>query len=432
MISISDIDRWNVADIEAVFSVCADQADHCSTQSANLKNLDTFSTWDGDAAAAAKRSVGRTRVDFDVHGNQVSAIANAARAAAQKIEAIKEALAKIRADAFLDHFAIDDGGTVRSILQTVISKEDMEKREGNRIALQLRVNQLLINAEAADDDLAAAIRAADGELKPELIPPSAFDGTYAGVFGIASLGLPNYPDASLTDAETRNYYAEAEKRLKVLNDTLAKSDMPTEQRALIAQELRNEIRTKARTLMADQARAAELFRAEPNKTMEQLVEHKSQKYGMTREQALEDIIRSSSTSRGSVNTSLGVDPEKPVLPDLKEVESRSSPRAGPVDVAPERFGGTATRMAAKVALPAALAFEVYNGYNQVSTGEASVPEATGSGIGAVGGAWAGAEYGAMAGTFGGPVGIGIGVVVGGLAGGIIGGSFGKQIGGLFD
>ncbi|GAB87470.1 hypothetical protein RVF83_07520 [Gordonia rubripertincta] len=166
MISISDIDRWSVADIEAVFSVCADQADHCSTQSANLKNLDTFSTWDGDAAAAAKRSVGRTRVDFDVHGNQVSAIANAARAAAQKIEAIKEALAKIRADAFLDHFAIDDDGTVRSTLQTVASKEEMEKREGNRIALQLRVNQLLINAEAADDDLAAAIRAADGELNP--------------------------------------------------------------------------------------------------------------------------------------------------------------------------------------------------------------------------------------------------------------------------
>ncbi|WP_244970836.1 hypothetical protein [Gordonia jinghuaiqii] len=244
MISIADIDRWNVADIEAVFRVCADQADHCSAQSSNLKNLDTFSTWDGDAAAAARRSVGRTRVDFDVHGNQVSAIAHAARAAAQNIETIKEVLAKIRIDAFIDHFAIDDDGTVESTLQTVMSKEDIEKREGNRIALQLRVNQLLINAEAADDDLAVAIRASDGELKPELIPPGAFDGTYAGVFGIASLGLPNYPDASLTDAETRNYYAEAEKRLRVLNDTLAKSDMPTEQRALIAQELRNEIRTK--------------------------------------------------------------------------------------------------------------------------------------------------------------------------------------------
>ncbi|WP_223205502.1 hypothetical protein [Gordonia jinghuaiqii] len=133
-----------------------------------------------------------------------------------------------------------------------------------------------------------------------------------------------------------------------------------------------------------------------------------------------------------MNTSLGIDPDKPVLPNLEEVESRASPRAGPVEVAPEHFGGTATRMAAKVALPAALAFEVYNGYDKVSSGEASVPEAAGSGIGAVGGAWAGAEYGALAGTFGGPVGIGIGAVVGGVAGGIIGGSFGKQIGGWFD
>lgn len=431
MISISDIDRWNAADIEAVFRVCAGQAEHCTTQSTNLKNLDTFSSWDGDAAAAAKRSIGRARVDFDAHGNQVATIAAAARAAAQKVETIKRVLGQIRGDAFSNGFIVEDSGRVASTLQTVMSAEDSEKRESLRTALQIRVNQLLINAEAADDDLAAAIRAADGELRLEQIPPGAFDGTYAGVFGIASLGLPHYPDGSLTNSETRSYYAEAERRLKSLNDTLAKSDMPLDQRALIAQELRNEIRTKARALMADQNLASQLFREEPNKNMEQLIEHKAQKYGMSREQALDDIIRSSSTSRESVNTRLGIDPDKPVLPDPREVESRA-PRAGPVEVAPDRMGATATKVAAKIALPAAVAYEVYDGYNQVKNGEESVPEAAGSGVGAVGGAWAGAEYGALAGAAGGPIGVGIGVVVGGLAGGLIGGTFGKQIGGLFD
>lgn len=191
---------------------------------------------DGDAAAAAKRSIGRARVDFDAHGNQLATIAAAAQAAAQKIETIKRVLGQIRGDAFSNGFIVEDGGRVASTLQTVMSAEDSEKRESLRTALQLRVNQLLINAEAADDDLAAAIRAADGELRPEQILPGAFDGTYAGVFGIASLGLPHYPDGSLTNSETRSYYAEAERRLKSLNDTLAKSDMPLDQRELIAQE----------------------------------------------------------------------------------------------------------------------------------------------------------------------------------------------------
>ncbi|EON30619.1 phage head morphogenesis protein [Gordonia terrae C-6] len=370
-------------------------------------------------------------MDFDAHGNQVTVIAAAARAAANKVDTIKHVLGRIRGDAYADGFSIEDDGRVISTLQTVMSAEDSGNREARRTALQIRINQLLINAEAVDDDLAAAIRAADGEIRPDQIPPGAFDGTYSGVFGIASLGLPQYPDGSLTISETRNYYAEAERRLKSLNDTLAKSDMPIDQRALIAQDLRNEIRTKARVLMSDQALASELFRKEPNKTMEQLIEHKAQKYGMSREQALEDIIRSSSTSREAVNTHLGVNPEKPVLPDLKDVESRA-PRAGPVESTPDRVGATATKVAAKIALPAAVAFEVYDGYNQVKTGEESVPEAAGSGVGAVGGAWAGAEYGALAGAAGGPVGVGIGVVVGGLAGGLIGGTFGKQIGGLFD
>ncbi|MDL9946908.1 phage head morphogenesis protein [Gordonia sp. ABSL11-1] len=348
-----------------------------------------------------------------------------------KVQAIKDHLQRLRAEAAAKMFTIEDDGTVRSILQTVLTVEAAGEREADRAALQMLVNQLLINAEEADDALAAAIRAADGEVKPEGLPIGVFDGSYHGKYGMASLGMPEYPDGSLTEAETRNYYTEAEKRLKALNETLAKSDLPVDQRARIAMELRNEIRTKARDLMENRVLAAELFRDEPNKTMDELIERKATKYQMTREQALEDIIRSSSTSRGSVNEALGVNPESPKLPDPKDVEARMSSRAGPVDAVPEAGRG-ALRVIGKAALPAAIAYEAYDGYHQVKEGTETVPEAAGAGTGAVAGAWAGAEYGAMVGVYGGPVGVAAGAVIGGLAGGLLGGRLGKQMGGLLD
>ncbi|MEE3851757.1 phage head morphogenesis protein [Gordonia sp. LSe1-13] len=432
MIGIDDIDRWNVGDIEAVFDVCASEEAHCDSQAAQLRNLSTFSTWDGDAAAAAQRSVGRTRVDLSQHGGQVAAIGRAASAAATKIQAIKDNLAKLRAEAAAKMFSIDNDGSVRSILQTVMSVEDANEREADRAALQVLVNQLLLNAEEADDALAAAIRAADGEIRPEQLPAAAFDGSYRGNYGIASLGLPQYPDGSLTEAETRNYYTEAEKRLKTLNDTLAKSDLPVEQRARIAVDLRNEIRTKARDLMADRDLAAQLFREEPNKSMDELIEHKANKYGMSREQALDDIIRSSSESRGSVNAAYGVDPANPKLPDPGEVESRVAARAGPAAEAAPAYGKGALSVVGKAAIPVAVAYEIYDGYHQVKDGNESVLEAAGSGTGTLAGGWAGAQYGMMAGVGGGPVGMAAGAVIGGIAGGLLGNRVGKQLGGLFD
>ncbi|MDL9936632.1 phage head morphogenesis protein [Gordonia sp. ABSL1-1] len=434
MIGLDDIDRWNVADIEAVFHVCVDQSNHCADQSANLKNLNTFETWDGDSAAAARRSLGRTRVDLDAHGALAERIGTAARAAAAKIQAIKAALAQVRADATAKKFAIDDDGTVRSILQTVMTVEDSQKREGQRIALQLRVNQILENAEAADDELAAAIEGADGEIPIDRIPITGFIPGLEEVYGLGTLGMPEYPPASLTDVEARNYYLEGERRLKLFNQSLANSDLSMEERARIGCELRNELRTQARELMSDRAAAEGLYRTDPNKTFDELIQDKMNRKGLTREQAIEDVVRSSSTSRGSVNAGLGVDPERPVLPDPEEIRARAGPSLSPADLgdAGAGLGRTALKIAGKAALPLAVGYEVYDGVDQVRAGTESVPEAVGSGTGAVAGMVAGAEYGAMAGAFGGPVGVAAGALIGGLAGGVIGGSVGKTIGGWFD
>ncbi|MVU81593.1 phage head morphogenesis protein [Nocardia sp. ET3-3] len=432
MITIADIDRWSIDDLDRVFQVCSAHADHCGERREDLGNLQTFQTWGGGAAEAAKLSVGKTRVDFDAHGDHVSAIATAASTASIEVTAVKQKLAALRATAQQQSLLIGEDGKVIAAVCAVDAKEQA-KIEANRAALQLEVNQLLINAQAVDDDLAEAINGADGQISESAVAAHNHTPEIAGVYGLGSLGMPDYPDGSLTNEETRNYYAEAEKRLKALNDQLAHSDLTTEQRATIAQELRNEIRSKARELMADRDAAAALNQGEPNKTLDELVDSKMARKGMTREQALEDIIKSSSQSRGSVNASLGVDPENPKLPNLDEVRARVGAAPPGADPPPIELGAgsRALRIAGKAALPLAVAYEAWDGYNQVKAGTESIPEAVGTGTGAVGGMLIGAEYGATVGAFGGPVGVAVGGLLGGVIGGVGGGMFGKTIGGWF-
>ncbi|MFI9504853.1 phage head morphogenesis protein [Nocardia sp. NPDC052566] len=435
MIDIDDIDKWNVADIEKVFQVCSSHAEHCDDRSTNLGSLQAFESWDGEASAAAKRSIGKTRVDFDSHGTHVAAIAKAAKTAADEVSTIKSKLTGLRGEASKEGFRIGGDGKVVRIIQGPYTTEQLEKFEAKRQALQLDVNQLLINAQMADADLAAAIKGADGEMSADEVAKQNHDPTYAAVYGLKSLGLPEYPPGSLTDVEARNYYLEAERRLGELNKQLEKAGLPLEERAKIASEIRNEFRQHTRDLMSNRAAAEELTKNEKNRPLEKLIEDKMAKKGLTREQALQDVIDSSSKSRGSVNEGLGVDEKNPKLPDPKEVQARSGVKPPASAVEPgavaEGAGSKALRIAGKAAIPLAAAYEVYDGYNQVKAGNETVPEAVGKGVGAVGGMVAGAEVGATIGAFGGPIGAGVGGVVGGVVGGIAGSSVGKTIGGWF-
>lgn len=80
-----------------------------------------------------------------------------------------------------------------------------------------------------------------------------------------------------------------------------------EDQARQAHGLRNTIRRQARDLMADQAERARLDRDYKGKTFEELVNHKIEKYGFSREQAYRDIIATATKTNKEVNKSLGVD-----------------------------------------------------------------------------------------------------------------------------
>lgn len=79
-----------------------------------------------------------------------------------------------------------------------------------------------------------------------------------------------------------------------------------EEQARQACDLRNQNRTNARDLMRDQKERQRLDAEEPNKTFEELVADKMARKGLSYEEALKDILRTSSKTRKSINKQLGL------------------------------------------------------------------------------------------------------------------------------
>ena len=80
-----------------------------------------------------------------------------------------------------------------------------------------------------------------------------------------------------------------------------------EEQARQACDLRNQNRTNARDLMRDQKERQRLDVEEPNKTFEELVADKMARKGLSYEEALKDILRTSTKTRKSINKQLGLE-----------------------------------------------------------------------------------------------------------------------------
>ena len=85
------------------------------------------------------------------------------------------------------------------------------------------------------------------------------------------------------------------------------TELPIEERARQAFELRNQYRRQARDLMADQELRKRLDREKPMKEWEPAVADKMHRKGMSRQEAMEDIYRTASKSNEGVNKKLGLE-----------------------------------------------------------------------------------------------------------------------------
>lgn len=85
------------------------------------------------------------------------------------------------------------------------------------------------------------------------------------------------------------------------------TELPIEERAQQAFELRNKYRRQARDLMADQELRKRLDREKPMKEWEPAVADKMHRKGMSRQEAIEDIYRTAIKSNEGVNKKLGLE-----------------------------------------------------------------------------------------------------------------------------
>lgn len=107
----------------------------------------------------------------------------------------------------------------------------------------------------------------------------------------------------LGNKETRLWYKAHDENIPNMLDYTKN----IKEQAIQACELRNQYRTQARDLMKDQATRRELDRDYPNPTLHQLVERKRLKYGMSEEEAYQDIVRSSTTTNKKFDRLSGVE-----------------------------------------------------------------------------------------------------------------------------
>ncbi len=107
----------------------------------------------------------------------------------------------------------------------------------------------------------------------------------------------------LSDRAARKWYLAQDEKIPFLID----KNLDLEGQARQSCDLRNQNRTHARDLMRDQKKRKKLDIDEPNKSFEELVADKMKRKGLTREQAMEDIIYSAKKTRSSVNKQLGLE-----------------------------------------------------------------------------------------------------------------------------
>ncbi len=107
----------------------------------------------------------------------------------------------------------------------------------------------------------------------------------------------------MSNVDVRKWYIEQNNRIPELIDRTK----PLETQARQACELRNSNRFIARELMADQEVRRKLDIDDPITTFEELVEKKMTDKGLSRDEAIADIVKTATKTRSSVNKSLGLE-----------------------------------------------------------------------------------------------------------------------------
>jgi hypothetical protein len=178
MVTFGEILKFDPDQLNEVFRVCNSAQSTCTDLTTPLRGLETLHTWNGAAADAAKTAAGKTRVDIDAHGQEVAQVAAAVKNCHDEGVAVKKAAVDAQNTADTEHLHIDPDSskvTDPSPPDTAGWTADQTKAYTDKIhELQTKVDAVIADATRFDEDLAALIDGADGQLP--LTPPKSTPG----------------------------------------------------------------------------------------------------------------------------------------------------------------------------------------------------------------------------------------------------------------
>lgn len=167
-LTAAELRRWSAQSVRAVFHIATGVATTTADVTRGLDTLHVFDTWGGDAAAAARTSIGLTRKDLDAHGNEARVVADAARRAADQIEAVKKKLSDLITKAVGLGLHVDTVANTVEVTAQAVGGPTAGLL--NAIELQQELKAILAEADDIDDTLANAINMADGDASIPAIP----------------------------------------------------------------------------------------------------------------------------------------------------------------------------------------------------------------------------------------------------------------------
>ncbi len=175
-LDLADLDKWDPNSIHSVFQAAIDRANGVRGTATTIGDVLAATPWDGDAHDAAVQTNGKIRSDLIQHADACDAVGRAACTAEAQVRAIKTHWTKVQrmADRWGLTIHIDTAEISYMDPGNAKDRAEMERRAD---IVEAEVRSLLARANAADDDLASAIRGAAGMETPDQIYDKLDDGS---------------------------------------------------------------------------------------------------------------------------------------------------------------------------------------------------------------------------------------------------------------
>jgi hypothetical protein len=161
-LSLGDIETWDEAAIEQVFSAATFRAEGAQTTGDTVGDLLSFVTWHGATADAARDSANRIKLTLSNHAEECKRVAAAAHKASAEVADLKYRLSSIKAEASKVQLNINEQTGAVTSNATVLTVAMQKQQDAVKADVEIRIRQLIADADGVDRDLANAIQTADG------------------------------------------------------------------------------------------------------------------------------------------------------------------------------------------------------------------------------------------------------------------------------